>query len=115
MSATSKKASLYDVLGVSKTATTTEIKKAYLKLARTHHPDKGGDPERFKEIAQASEVLTDEVRRRRYDELGVMDEGAGAGASAGVSAGAGVAYRWTSVLMCLYCLRNVDTAVDAVL
>ena len=39
----------------------------------------------------------------------------GAGASAGASAGAGVAYRWISVLMCLYCLRNVDTAVDAVL
>jgi DnaJ-class molecular chaperone len=66
--------SLYDLLGVSKTATPTEIKKAYLKLARTHHPDKGGDPEKFKEIAQASEVLTDEIRRRRYDELGVTDD-----------------------------------------
>jgi DnaJ-class molecular chaperone len=77
----SKKPSLYDVLGVSKTATTTEIKKAYLKLARTHHPDKGGDSERFKEIAQANEVLSDEVRRRRYDELGVTDDSAGGGPS----------------------------------
>lgn len=66
--------SLYDRLGVPRTATTTEIKKAYLKLARTHHPDKGGDPEKFKEIAHANEILTDEVRRRRYDELGVTDD-----------------------------------------
>jgi DnaJ-class molecular chaperone len=66
--------SLYDLLGVSKTATSTEIKKAYLRLARTHHPDKGGDPEKFKEIARANEILTDEVRRRRYDELGVTDD-----------------------------------------
>ncbi len=79
-----KKASLYDILGVSKTATTTEIKKAYLKLARTHHPDKGGDPERFKEIAQANEVLTDEIRRRRYDELGVTDDGPGGGGQSGM-------------------------------
>lgn len=66
--------SLYDLLGVPRTASTTEIKKAYLKLARTHHPDKGGDPEKFKEIARANEILTDEVRRRRYDELGVTDD-----------------------------------------
>ena len=66
--------SLYDILGVSKTASPTEIKKAYLRLARTHHPDKGGDSEKFKEIARASEILTDEVRRRRYDELGVTDD-----------------------------------------
>lgn len=69
--------SLYDTLGVPRTATTAEIKKAYLKLARTHHPDKGGDPEKFKEIAHANEVLTDEVRRRRYDELGVTDDSPG--------------------------------------
>jgi DnaJ-class molecular chaperone len=65
---------LYDVLGVPRTASTSEIKKAYLKLARTHHPDKGGDPERFKEIVHANEVLTDEVRRRRYDECGATDD-----------------------------------------
>lgn len=81
--ATTQRGSLYELLGVSKTATTTEIKKAYLKLARTHHPDKGGDPEKFKEIAQANEVLTDEVRRRRYDELGVTDDQPGGGGGGG--------------------------------
>jgi DnaJ-class molecular chaperone len=66
--------SLYDILGVNKTASSTDIKKAYLRLARTHHPDKGGDPEKFKEIAHANEILSDEMRRRRYDELGVTDD-----------------------------------------
>ena len=60
---------MYDILGVSSTDSCTTIKKAYLKLARTHHPDKGGDPEKFKEILRASEVLTDEKRRRLYDEM----------------------------------------------
>ena len=69
----SQQKSLYDVLGVKKTDTCTEIKKAYLKLARTHHPDKGGNPEVFKEIVHASEVLTDERKRRMYDELGIID------------------------------------------
>lgn len=70
--ATGKK-SLYDILGVNKSESCTDIKKAYLKLARTHHPDKGGDPERFKEILRASEVLTDERKRKMYDEMGVID------------------------------------------
>ena len=64
--------SLYDILGVDKSQSCAEIKKAYFKLARTHHPDKGGDPERFKEISQASEILTDEAQRRIYDETGSM-------------------------------------------
>lgn len=66
--------SLYDVLGVPKTSTTTEIRKAYLKLARIHHPDKGGDPEKFKEITRANDILTDENRRALYDQHGVTDE-----------------------------------------
>lgn len=70
----SQSKSLYDILGVSKTASSSEIKKAYLKLARTHHPDKGGDSERFKEIAHANEILSDDNRRRRYDEFGITDE-----------------------------------------
>jgi len=66
--------SLYDILNVTKNNTCTEIKKAYLKLARTHHPDKGGDQEKFKEITQASEILTDERRRKLYDECGITSD-----------------------------------------
>jgi DnaJ-class molecular chaperone len=66
--------SLYDTLGVSKSDTCIAIKKAYLKLARIHHPDKGGDAEKFKEITKASDILTDEKKRRIYDETGMTDE-----------------------------------------
>lgn len=48
---------LYDVLGVAKTATETEIKKAFRKLTLQHHPDKGGDENKFKEINAAYEVV----------------------------------------------------------
>lgn len=72
MSGKNKK-NLYDVLGVTKSDSCNDIKKSYLKLARTHHPDKGGDPEVFKEIVRASEVLTDEKKRKAYDDFGVID------------------------------------------
>ena len=65
--------SLYDVLGVSKSADTNEIKKAFKKAAMTHHPDKGGDPEKFKEIQKAHEILTDDRRRQIYDMTGSED------------------------------------------
>lgn len=61
---------LYERLGVSKDADTNEIKKAFKKLAMTHHPDKGGDPEEFKKIQHAHEVLTDEQKRHMYDMTG---------------------------------------------
>ncbi len=70
---THSKKSLYEILGVNKSDSCNDIKKAYLKLARTHHPDKGGNPELFKEILRASEILTDEKKRRMYDEFGVID------------------------------------------
>jgi molecular chaperone DnaJ len=73
MSGKSPKKNLYDVLGVNKSDSCNDIKKAYFKLARTHHPDKGGDPEHFKEILRASEILTDEQKRKMYDEFGVID------------------------------------------
>merc|ERR1719503_178266 len=57
----------YDVLGVARDATVEEIKKAFKKAALQHHPDKGGDPERFKECNAAVEVLSDERQRAAYD------------------------------------------------
>ena len=64
----------YKTLGVSRTATQDEIKKAYRKLARTMHPDAGGDEEKFKEINEAYEVLSDEKKRKLYDQYGTADE-----------------------------------------
>lgn len=61
---------LYDVLGLSQSASRDEIKRAYKKYAVQHHPDKGGDEEKFKEVASAYEVLSDEDKRRQYDSLG---------------------------------------------
>lgn len=57
----------YSILGVSKTATPDEIKKAYRKLAAIHHPDKGGDVARFQEIQEANEILSDTKKRQEYD------------------------------------------------
>lgn len=62
--------SLYDRLGVSRDADPSEIKKAFKKLAMTHHPDKGGDPEEFKKIQHAHEILTDDEKRKVYDMTG---------------------------------------------
>src|ERR1700674_5083320 len=76
----------YSTLGVAKTATEKEIKQAYRKLARKHHPDVNpGDKSaetRFKEINEAYEVLGDPAKREKYDDLGAnwrAYEQAGAG------------------------------------
>jgi len=67
---------LYSVLGVNNGADTEEIRRAYKTLAREHHPDKGGDPEKFKELSQAHEILSDEGKRRNYDMTGsISDQG----------------------------------------
>ncbi len=61
----------YDILGVGKTASADEIRKAYRKLAVKYHPDKeGGDEEKFKEISQAYETLKDTTKRQQYDQFG---------------------------------------------
>jgi len=65
---------LYSVLGVSKQADTSEIRTAYKQLAKEHHPDKGGDPEKFKQLSEAHEVLSDDSRRRLYDMTGSISE-----------------------------------------
>ena len=82
----------YATLGVSKTASDKEIKQAYRKLARKHHPDVNpGDKSaeaKFKEINEAYEVLGDPDKRKKYDELGAnwrMYEQAGAAAGAGAA------------------------------
>src|SRR5580698_7734955 len=64
----------YEVLGVARGASDDEIKKAFRKLARQYHPDvaktKKGAEEKFKEINEAYEVLSDPAKRKKYDELG---------------------------------------------
>jgi curved DNA-binding protein len=73
----------YSVLGVSRDASADDIKKAFRKLARQYHPDIAKDKKtaeaKFKEINEAHEVLSDPVKRRKYDELGAnwQQEGAG--------------------------------------
>merc|ERR550532_1824269 len=70
----------YKTLEVDKGASEPDIKKAYRKLAVKHHPDKGGDPEKFKEITRAYEVLSDPEKRSTYDKYGEEGlEGGGGG------------------------------------
>jgi curved DNA-binding protein len=57
----------YSILGVPRTATDDEIKQAYRRLASQHHPDKGGDTQRFQEIQQAYATLSDPQQRQAYD------------------------------------------------
>jgi curved DNA-binding protein len=77
----------YDVLGVSKTATEAEIKKAFRTLSRKHHPDAGGDEEKFKAINEAYQVLSDTKKRKEYDEFGQYFGQGGPGPGYGPGAG----------------------------
>ena len=84
---------LYATLGVPKTATADEIKKAYRNLALKYHPDRNpGDKaaeEKFKSVSAAYSVLSDEVKRRQYDMYGDSSASAGSGPSYGASSGQG--------------------------
>ena len=75
---------LYEVLGLTKTATDDEIKKAYRKLAKQYHPDLNpGDKNaeaKFKEINEAYEVLSDPKKKANYDQFGTADPMGGGGA-----------------------------------
>ena len=59
----------YDVLGVARDASQDEIKKAFRKLAAKYHPDAGGDEDKFKEVSEAYTTLSDEEKRKEYDQL----------------------------------------------
>lgn len=92
----------YETLGVTRSAKSEEIKQAFRKLARVHHPDvaknKTSGEEKFKEINEAYEVLSDPDKRRRYDELGAnWQEGPQSphqGSRRGSAAGPGVDFEF---------------------
>ncbi|TSD03784.1 MAG: molecular chaperone DnaJ [Parcubacteria group bacterium Greene0714_21] len=80
----------YKVLGIEKNASSDDIKKAYYKLAHKHHPDKGGDAAKFKEIHDAYQILSNSEKRAQYDRFGkVFDSSTGSGQGEGFGG-----FRW---------------------
>lgn len=83
----------YEVLGVSRGATADEIKSAYRRLARRHHPDVNPDDptaeEKFKEVGAAYDTLSDPAKRERFDRFGNAEEGGGGDFFGGAGGGAG--------------------------
>ncbi len=81
----------YDILGVSKSASADEIKTAFRKKAHEHHPDKGGNAEKFKELNEAYQVLGNVEKRQLYDQFGsaAFSGGGGGGANWGGFGGQG--------------------------
>lgn len=79
----------YEILGVSKSATEDEIKRAFRKKAHEHHPDKGGDAEVFKKVNEAYQVLSDKQKRQQYDAYGKAGMNGGYGGFGGGRSGSG--------------------------
>jgi molecular chaperone DnaJ len=82
----------YEVLGVSKSASKDELKKAYRKLSKQYHPDINKEPDaadKFKEIAEAYEVLSDDQKKAHYDQFGHTDPNQGFGGGADFGGGFG--------------------------
>ncbi len=73
----------YEILGVSRDASTEEIKRAFHKLAHKYHPNKGGDEKKFKEINEAYQILSNKEKRAQYDRFGRIFEGGAAGPEPG--------------------------------
>jgi curved DNA-binding protein len=91
----------YEVLGVKEDASTDEIKKAFKKLARKHHPDAGGDEARFKDISEAYEVLSDKEKRDEYDtflKFGAFGNAGGGSPFSWSGAGADGKGSWRTVI-----------------
>ena len=65
---------LYETLEVTHNASDNDIKKAYRKMAMKHHPDKGGDSAKFKEISAAFEILGNKEKKEKYDRFGITDD-----------------------------------------
>ena len=77
----------YATLGVTKTASADEIKRAYRKLASQHHPDKGGDTAKFQEIQTAYDTLSDPQKRQQHDNPNPFGGGFPGGHQAGFQGG----------------------------
>jgi len=76
----------YKILQIEKDASSDEIKRAFRKLAHKYHPDKqGGDEQKFKEVNEAYQVLSDEGKRQQYDQFGTTFDQAGAGGFGGAN------------------------------